>query len=255
MKEIIKVSNLVTKFGTKVVHDSINLHVNSGEIYGIIGGSGSGKTVLLKEMIMLQTPSCGDINILGYELKNISYKDAQALRKKWGVLFQFGALFSSLSVFENIEVLLKEYTDIDKDLRTTIVKSKLDMVGLASSVGSLYPSELSGGMKKRVALARALCMDPKLLFLDEPTSVLDPISARELDRLILDLREVFGMTVVMITHDLESTLSTVDRLCVLADQTIIAEGKLDDVINLDHEFITKFFANKHGGRGDVCIVE
>jgi phospholipid/cholesterol/gamma-HCH transport system ATP-binding protein len=245
MRAIIRVTNVVTKFGDKVVHDGLDLTMNQGEIYGIIGGSGSGKTVLLKEMIMLQTPTSGDIEVLGYNLAHISYQEAQMLRKKWGVLFQFGALFSSLSVAENIEILLKEYTKIKGDMRSKIVFSKLDLVGLPRSVAKLRPSELSGGMKKRAALARALCMEPQLLFLDEPTSGLDPISAREFDRLILDLRDILGTTIVMITHDRKTTLGTVDRLAVIADKRIVAEGEIAQVKQSDHPFVQKFFAQEY----------
>lgn len=243
MMEMIKVEAVVTSFGPTVIHDGINLSVNRGEIYGILGESGAGKTLLLKEMIMLLKPTAGEIMILGDKLSQISYENAQDLRRRWGILFQFGALFTSLTVAENIELKLKEYTDISKKMRDEIVKTKISMVGLPVRAGSLYPSELSGGMIKRASLARALAMDPQLLFLDEPTSGLDPIGARNFDNLILELRELLGITVVMITHDLDSITSIIDRFCVLADKKVIAEGSLEQVLESEHPFIERFFKN------------
>ncbi len=242
---VIEAEGIVTRFGKRVVHDGVNLHVNRGEIYGILGESGSGKSVLMKEMIMLLEPDAGKMTVLGQTLNNISFEDAQTLRRKWGVLFQFGALFSSLTVAENIEVQLKEYTDITKTMRNELVNSKLNMVGLEPSVGALYPSELSGGMIKRAALARALVMEPELLFLDEPTSGLDPIGARNFDELILELRELLGITVVMITHDLDSIFNIVDRMSVLADKHVVAEGNLKNVLQSEHPFVEAFFKNKY----------
>ncbi|SFV53072.1 Methionine ABC transporter ATP-binding protein [hydrothermal vent metagenome] len=246
--EVIKVRDIVTSFGETVIHDKLNLTVNRGEIYGILGESGSGKTLLLKEMIMLHRATSGSITILGNELSSISYQDAQKLRKEWGILFQFGALFTSLTVAENIELQLKEYTNIDKSMRDELVKTKISMVGLPVRAGGLYPSELSGGMIKRVALARALAMDPKLLFLDEPTSGLDPIGARNFDSLILELKELLGITVVMITHDLDTIYSIIDRFSVLADKHVVAEGSLESVIEADHPFVEKFFKNDYAKR-------
>ena len=242
---IISVRDVVTSFGDKVIHNGINLDIKEGEIYAVLGESGSGKTLLIKEMIMLLTPTSGEINILGYNLSSISYKEAQNLRKKWGILFQFGALFSSLNVAENIGIRIDEYTDISKSLRDNIVLSKLNMVGLSSEVASLYPSQLSGGMIKRVALARALAMDPKLLFLDEPTSGLDPVGARAFDKLILELRDLLGITVVIITHDLDSIFSIVDRFSIFADKKVVAEGDLKSVLQSNHPFIEKFFKNDY----------
>lgn len=243
MMEVIKVEDVVTSFGATVIHDGISLSVNRGEIYGILGESGAGKTLLLKEMIMLLKPTAGEITILGDKLSQISYTNAQYLRQRWGILFQFGALFTSLTVAENIEIKLKEYTNISKKMRDEIVKTKISMVGLPVRAGSLYPSELSGGMIKRASLARALAMDPQLLFLDEPTSGLDPIGARNFDNLILELRELLGITVVMITHDLASITTIIDRFCVLADKQVIAEGSLEQVLESEHPFIERFFKN------------
>ncbi len=244
-KRVIEVKDVVTRFGERTIHDGVNLHVEEHEIYGILGESGSGKSVLMKEMIMLLRPTAGKITVLGYDVTDISYEEAQELRREWGVLFQFGALYSSLTVAENIELQLKEYTDLSKQLREELVRTKIAMVGLAPHVGALYPSELSGGMIKRAALARALAMDPKLLFLDEPTSGLDPVGARNFDKLIVELRELLGITVVMITHDLDSIFSIVDRMAVLADKHVVVEGDLKNVLQSTHPFVEAFFKNEY----------
>jgi phospholipid/cholesterol/gamma-HCH transport system ATP-binding protein len=245
MKNVIEVENIVTRFGERLIHDGVNLHVNENEIYAILGESGSGKSVLMKEMIMLLTPQAGKISVLGKNLNNISHEDAQLLRSDWGVLFQFGALYSSLTIAENIAVQLKEYSNISKMMRDKLVRSKLALVGLEPHVGALYPSELSGGMIKRAALARALAMEPCLLFLDEPTSGLDPIGARNFDALIVELRDLLGITVVMITHDLDTIFSIVDRMAVLADKHVVAEGTLKNVLQSKHPFVEAFFKNEY----------
>ena len=245
MNTVVKVEGIVTRFGKRTIHDGVNLHINENEIYGILGESGSGKSVLMKEMIMLLEPIAGKVSVLGKVLNDISYRDAQSLRSDWGVLFQFGALYSSLTIAENIAVQLKEYTNISKMMREKLVRSKLELVGLEPYVGALYPSELSGGMVKRAALARALAMEPKLLFLDEPTSGLDPIGARNFDALIVELRDLLGITVVMITHDLDSIFSIVDRMAVLADKHVVAEGTLENVLQSTHPFVEEFFKNEY----------
>ena len=240
-----KAKNIVTRFGERTIHDGVSLDVKKNEIYGILGESGSGKSVLMKEMIMLLEPNAGEMKVLGHTLNTIGFKEAQLLRREWGVLFQFGALYSSMTIAENIEVQLKEYTDITKEMRNKLVRSKIELVGLDAHVASLYPSELSGGMVKRAALARALVMEPKLLFLDEPTSGLDPVGARNFDKLIVDLRDMLGITVVMITHDLDSIFSIVDRMAVLADKHVVAEGSLKNVLQSEHPFVEEFFKNEY----------
>ncbi len=242
---MIRVEGVVTRFGSRVIHDGVSLHIKRGEIYGILGESGSGKSVLMKEMIMLLAPTAGRIAILGTPLETIGVTEAQALRRKWGVLFQFGALFSSLTIAQNIEVQLKEYTNLTRKMRQALVHSKLTMVGLDASVGLLYPSQLSGGMVKRAALARALAMEPELLFLDEPTSGLDPIGARNFDALIVELRALLGVTVVVITHDLDSVFTIVDRMSVLADKRVVAEGSIDEILTSTHPFVEEFFKNEY----------
>lgn len=247
MKEtIITVSDVVTRFGENVVHDVVSLTVRRGEIYGLMGGSGSGKSSLLKEMVMLLRPQDGEITVLGKKLSTISKKEAAVLRDQWGVLFQAGALYSSLTVEENVGIKLREYTDLPVELVEEIVRMKINMAGLPAEAATLYPAELSGGMIKRVALARALVMDPLLLFLDEPTSGLDPIGAEAFDNLILELREILGLTVVMVTHDLDSIYTTVDRLAVLGEKKVIAEGTLQEVTANNHPIVKEFFGGARG---------
>lgn len=241
---IIEVKDVVTRFGENIVHDKISFNVYEGEIFGLLGGSGSGKSTILKEIIMLLQPVSGDITVLGKKLSSISLEDAHILRTRWGMLFQSGALFSPLTVEENISVALREYTNLEDDLIHDLVRLKIDMVGLPSYAASLYPSELSGGMKKRAALARALAMDPKLLFLDEPTSGLDPVGAQEFDELIVKLRDLLGLTIVMITHDLDSIFTIIDRMAVLGDKKIIAKGTLREILHSSHPFIEAFFKGK-----------
>ena len=241
MKEIIRVEGVQTIFGDKIVHNGLNLHINKGEIYGLLGPSGCGKTTLMREMVMLQEMSAGEINILGHSLNHISHTDAQQLRKDWGVLFQAGALFSSLTIQENIALPLYEYTDLSSSMIEDIVKFKIDIVGLKQNDASLYPSQISGGMKKKAGLARALAMDPKLLFLDEPTSGLDPISARDFDSLILKLRDMLGLTIVMVSHDLQSIYDTLDRAAIIDNKVIAYEGTLENLHTSSSEFIKTFF--------------
>ncbi len=245
MKSVVKIENIVTKFGSKVVHDGINLEVEQNEIYGILGESGAGKSVLLKEMTMLLQPTSGNIYIFGKNINNLSNKEIIELKKNWGVLFQFGALFTSLSVANNIAILLKEYTNISKKMVNYIIDEKLEMVGLDASVKYLYPHELSGGMVKRAALARTLALDPKLLFLDEPTSGLDPVGARGFDELIVSLRDILDLTIVMITHDLDTIHNIVDKLSILADKKVVASGTLEEVLKSNHPFVKKFFKNEY----------
>ncbi|MDF1878901.1 ATP-binding cassette domain-containing protein [Sulfurimonas sp. SAG-AH-194-C20] len=238
---IISIRDIHTQFDEKVVHNGLNLDINEGEIYGLLGPSGCGKTTLLREMVMLQEFSKGSITILDKSLSDISEVDAQKLRREWGVLFQSGALFSSLSIHDNIALPLVEYTDLSSAMIDEIVKFKINIVGLKSGDSKLYPSQISGGMKKKAGLARALAMDPKLLFLDEPTSGLDPISAREFDELILKLRDMLGLTVVMVSHDLRSIYDTLDRVAIIDAKKIVYEGPLIDVKSSKSDFIQTFF--------------
>ncbi len=238
---IIQVKNVQTIFDDRIVHDGLNLSINEGDIYGLLGPSGCGKTTLLREMVMLHKNYNGSINILGNELSGINHKEAQKLRREWGVLFQAGALFSSLTIAENIALPLVEYTNLSAKMIDEIVRFKINLVGLKSADANLYPSQISGGMKKKSALARSLAMDPKLLFLDEPTSGLDPISAREFDNLILKLRDLLGLTIVMVSHDLQSIYDTLDRVAIIDNKKIAYEGSLTDIKSVESEFIQTFF--------------
>ncbi len=245
-KKIIEITDVVTKFGDNVVHDGINLHVNEGEIYGLLGPSGCGKSVLMREMIMLEDFHSGSIELLGQKIESIRTRAAQHLRLKWGVLFQSNALFTSLTVAENIALALQEYTDLSEVIIRDIVAFKIDIVGLKQSDGNLFPSQISGGMKKKAALARALAMDPKILFLDEPTSGLDPISAREFDTLIVKLRDLLNLSVLMVSHDLTSINHTLDRMAVIDNKKIAAEGTLEEIKKIKSPFIERFFDIEEG---------
>ncbi|TXE79636.1 ATP-binding cassette domain-containing protein [Campylobacter peloridis] len=217
---IINAKNIKTYFGKKCVHEDISFSVNENEIFGILGGSGSGKSVLLRQILMLEHFDGGEYEVLGKKLNNISEEDALFLQKQWGVVFQYGALFSFFNILENISIPLVEYTKLNKNDIKEIAMMKLKMVGLDESVAKLYPSELSGGMKKRVAIARALALDSKLLFLDEPTSGLDPYSSREFDELLLSLKQSFKLCVVLITHDKESMKNVLDRFLIIEDKKV-----------------------------------
>ena len=242
MKNIIEVKNVRTVFEQRVVHDGLNLSIKEGQIYGLLGPSGCGKTTLLREMVMLEKVHSGSISVLGHELNYIGHSEAQKLRREWGVLFQAGALFSSLTIKENIALPLIEYTDLSQKMIDEIVEFKVSIVGLKSQDVHLYPSQISGGMKKKAALARSLAMDPKLLFLDEPTSGLDPISAREFDKLILKLRDMLGLSIVMVSHDLQSIYDTLDTVAIIDNKKIVYEGTLDNISSVDSEFIKTFFS-------------
>ncbi len=243
-KIIIEVKDVTTKFGKHVVHDKISIDVKEGEIYGILGGSGSGKTTLLREIIMLQKFQSGSIEILGKKIGQMSHDDIIWLKKNWSVLFQFGALYSSLNVLENVSIPLVEYTNLPKEVITEIALSKLKMAGLKKEATYLFPSELSGGMKKRAALARALVMDPKILFLDEPTSGLDPVGAENFDILIKEIATLLKLTVVLVTHDLHTIEHVLDRFCIIYDKKILFEGTLDEAKKFKHYAIREFLKFK-----------
>ncbi|HEX5623758.1 MAG TPA: ATP-binding cassette domain-containing protein [Sulfuricurvum sp.] len=243
-RPIIHVHDVVTAFGETLIHDHISCTICEHEIYALLGGSGSGKSTLLREMILLERPKSGTISVMGKELRSLTPLEAQDLRQKWGVLFQSGALFSSLTLGQNIELLYHEYTDLPHKLIDELVNLKINLVGLPPHARHLYPSQLSGGMIKRAALARALALDPKLLFLDEPTSGLDPLSSRQFDLLIKQLRDLLGLTVVIVTHDLDTIHHIVDRFSLLGEQKIIAEGTLSEVLAINHPLIEYFFQTK-----------
>lgn len=244
---IIEVRNIVTSFGENLIHDHVNCTVHRNEIYALLGGSGSGKSTLMREMILLERPQSGTIRVLGHDLSTLTPIEAIRLRRSWGVLFQSGALYSSLTVGENIALLYTEYTDLSPKLIDELIQLKINLVGLPPHAKHLYPSQLSGGMVKRAALARALALDPKLLFLDEPTSGLDPLSSRQFDALIQQLRDLLGLTVIMVTHDLDTIHHIVDRFTLLGEKKAIAEGTLKEVLAIDHPIIDYFFQKgQHG---------
>ena len=237
---IIRAQNIITKFGSKCIHNGVSFEVGENEIFGILGGSGSGKSVLLKQMLLLEHFDGGEYEILGFKLRNISEENAQILRSKWCVVFQFAALFSFFSVFENIAIPLKEYTKLDDEAVRELVMMKLKMVGLNDSVLKQYPSELSGGMQKRVAIARALALDSRLLFLDEPTSGLDPYSSREFDDLILKLKQSFDLNIILVTHDKESMKNILDKFIILEDKKVGFYGTFED-LKVQNERLFKRF--------------
>ncbi|AFL67438.1 ABC transporter ATP-binding protein [Sulfurospirillum barnesii] len=239
---VIEAKGIITRFGKHTIHDGVSFSIAKGEIFGLLGGSGSGKTTLLREMILLQKVHGGSMHVLGCDVANVSQQMAQDLRKQWGVLFQFGALFTSLTILENVSIAMKEYTNLPAWLIEKSALMKLSMVGLPSKVATMYPSELSGGMKKRAALARALALDPKLLFLDEPTSGLDPQSARAFDALIQTLRDTLGISVVMVTHDKETIAQVLDRFIILGDQKVKFEGTMALLKQTSDETLKNFLS-------------
>jgi phospholipid/cholesterol/gamma-HCH transport system ATP-binding protein len=242
---IIRVRGLVNRFGTEIVHDSLDLDVFPGEVLAVVGASGSGKSVLLRTIIGLNRPVAGKIEVLGEDILTNTDADQRELEKHWGVLFQDGALFSSLTVAQNIEVPLREYYEMPLRLMDEIAAYKIGIVGLPEGTGEKYPSQLSGGMRKRSGLARALALDPEIVFLDEPTAGLDPIAAADFDVLIRDLRSSLGLTVFMVTHDLDSLFAVCDRVAVLVDKKIRV-GTLEQMLRDDHPWIRAYF---HGPRG------
>ena len=246
VENIIEINKLSTRFGKHVVHSEINLEIRRAEIFALIGGSGSGKSTLLREMILLHRPDSGSIRVLGVDLQKLGDDEALALRQRWGVMFQHGGLFGSLTVTENVGLPLREHTALADVLIDEIAAWKLAMTGLKPEAGAQYPSELSGGMMKRASLARALALDPELLFLDEPTAGLDPDSAGGVDELVLKLRDLFGLTIVMITHDLDLLWQVADRVAVLAEGKVQGVGSMSELSRMDHPGIRKFFDGARG---------
>jgi phospholipid/cholesterol/gamma-HCH transport system ATP-binding protein len=243
---IIRIRGLRNRFGAQVVHDGLDLDVRRGEVMGIVGGSGTGKSVLLRTVVGLNRPAAGTIEVFGKNLATLPPQRRRLEERRWGVLFQNGALFSSLTVAQNIQVPLRENLDLPPRLMDEIAALKIGMVGLPPEAGGKYPSELSGGMKKRAGLARALALDPELLFLDEPTAGLDPIGAAAFDQLIGDLQKALGLTVFMVTHDLDSLHAICDRIAVLADRKVLCVGDIPFLLRQEHPWVREYF---HGPRG------
>ncbi|HZL29983.1 MAG TPA: ABC transporter ATP-binding protein [Pseudolabrys sp.] len=242
---VIKVKNLVVHLDNRNVLNGVHLELVRGEILGFVGASGAGKSVLTRTIVGLLPKTSGTIEVLGVDLDKADHRQTQAIDRRWGVLFQQGALFSSLNVGKNVEFPIREYLRLSNELTQEMAIAKLEMVGLKPDVYRNYPSELSGGMIKRVALARALALDPEILFLDEPTSGLDPISAGEFDQLILTLQETLGISVFMVTHDLDSLHRTCDRIAVLGEGKIIEAGTMDQMLASQHPWLKSYF---HGAR-------
>jgi len=243
----IRVRGLRNAFGYDIVHENIDLDVRRGEILGVVGGSGTGKSVLMRSIIGLQVPEAGSIEVLGQSITADDDAGQSSIRSRWGVLFQGGALFSTLSVAENIEVPLREfYPEIDSRLLAEIAHYKIRLTGLTGDAAIRYPAELSGGMRKRAGLARALALDPELLFLDEPTAGLDPIGAAAFDTLTRDLQQTLGLTVFLITHDLDTLHEICDRVAVIADKQVIAVGTIPELLALDHPWIQAYFKGPRG---------
>ena len=251
---VISVKGLNNAFGEQVIHEELDLEVRRGEILGVVGGSGTGKSVLMRSIIGLQQPVSGEIEVLGQSMLDAEPEALRQIQKRWGVLFQAGALFSTLTVAENVQVPLREYYRLDEALLDDIAAYKISMAGLTPDAGPKYPSELSGGMRKRASLARALALDPLLLFLDEPTAGLDPIGAAAFDDLIRSLRDTLGLTVFLITHDLDTLYAICDRVAVLADRKVLAVGTIPELLAFDHPWIREYFEGPRG-RAAATIAE
>ena len=245
-ENVIEVRRVRNQFGSQVVHQNLDLDVHRGEILGVVGGSGTGKSVLLRTIVGLQTPREGKVEVLGKSVFPLE-ASAKELNEEIGILFQDGALFSSMTVAENVMAPLREHhPEVNNRLAEEIAGMKLSLAGLDEGVGMKMPSELSGGMRKRVALARAMALDPSILFLDEPTAGLDPVGAAKFDELIISLRDNLGLTIFMVTHDLDSLIRDCDRIAVLAEKRVIINAPLDEVRSLDHPWIQEYFSGPRG---------
>lgn len=243
---IVEISNICTRFGEAVVHENVSLSVEKGEIFAIVGGSGCGKSTLLREIILLQPPQSGSIRVFGQEVLGLDDEAALPLRRRWGVMFERGALFSSLTVLENVGLPLREHTDLDDRVINEIAALKIALTGLPPSAGAKFPNELSGGMRKRAALARALALEPELVFLDEPTAGLDPLSASGFDELVKNLKESLGLTIMMVTHDLDLLWRVADRVAVLGENRVLGIGTMTELSQAEHPVIREYF---YGARG------
>lgn len=243
---IIRIRDLRTAYGSHVVHEHLDLDIRRGEIIGIIGPSGCGKSVLLRAITGLKEFETGSIEVFGERLETLDEAERSEIEQRWGVMFQDGALFSNLTVRENVEVPMKEHTEIGPQLRHELADMKIRMAGLNADAGAKYPSDLSGGMRKRAALARALALDPELLFLDEPTAGLDPITAEGFDALIRSLQQALGLTVFLVTHDVDTLHATCDRIAVLGEKHVLAVGTIDELRAFNHPWVQEYFCGPRG---------
>ena len=238
---VIRVRGLRNQFGAQVVHDGLDLDVWRGEVLGVVGGSGTGKSVLLRTIIGLNKPAAGEIEVLGVDVVNGAAEERHKVEQRWGVAFQDGALFSSLSVLQNVQAPMREHLDLSQSLMDALGALKISLVGLPQNSCPKFPSELAGGMRKRAALARALALDPEIVFLDEPTAGLDPIGAAAYDELIGALQRALGLTVFMVTHDLDSLYAICDRVAVLAEKRVLVEGPIEQMTEVDHPWVREYF--------------
>jgi phospholipid/cholesterol/gamma-HCH transport system ATP-binding protein len=243
---IIRVRDLKVAFGSSVVLEHLNLDIPKGEVVGVIGPSGCGKSVLLRAITGLKSPESGSVEVFGERLETLSRDERTAIERRWGIMFQDGALFSNLSVRENVMVPMKEHTQLSRPLMHDLADMKIRLSGLAASAGDKYPSDLSGGMRKRAALARALALDPELLFLDEPTAGLDPITAAAFDTLVRSLQRALGLTVFLVTHDVDTLYATCDRIVVLGEKKVLAVGTIPELREVEHPWIQEYFSGPRG---------
>lgn len=244
-ENVIEVRGLRTRFGDHVVHEGLDLDLRRGEILGVVGGSGTGKSVLLRTIVGLRQPQGGQIRVFGQEVGSLSGPDREALERRWGIMFQDGALFSSLNVRENVEVPLRAVPGLTPEQRSGLAQLKVSMAGLPWNANAKFPSDLSGGMRKRAGLARALALDPEIVFLDEPTAGLDPIGADAFDRLIVSLRDALNLSVFLVTHDLDTLHACCDRIAVLAEKKVLTTGTMAEMLQVDHPWVREYF---HGPR-------
>ncbi|WP_444666377.1 ABC transporter ATP-binding protein [Cereibacter changlensis] len=249
-ENIIEVRGLKNQFGRNVIHEDLDLDVKRGEVLGIVGGSGTGKSVLLRSIVGLQKPKEGSIKAFGIDVLKADPKEMAEVENRWGVMFQDGALFSSLTVRENVEAPMRARLKLDAKTRSALADLRIAMVGLPPKATTLYPSELSGGMRKRAGLARALALDPDIVFLDEPTAGLDPIGASDFDTLIKSLQKAMGLTVFMVTHDLDTLHATCDRVAVLAEKKVLVTGTMAEMLDVDHPWVREYF---HGPRAHAAM--
>ncbi|MBA2711010.1 MAG: ATP-binding cassette domain-containing protein [Tatlockia sp.] len=240
---VIEITGLKNYLGGQWVHSDVNLKIEQGEILAIIGGSGSGKTTILRSLLMLLKPTEGSIKIFGEDITTLSGPKANSIRRRWGMMFQHSALFSAMTVIENITFPMREFTNLDPKLMEELAMLKISLVGLSKDAAGKYPSELSGGMQRRAAAARALAMDPELLFLDEPTTGLDPRSARLFDELVVFLRETLNLTIVMISHDIESLKISADRVAFVGEGKILAIAPIEELMENPHPLISDYFSS------------
>ena len=247
---VIEVRGLVTRFGTHVVHEGLDLDVYRGEVLGVVGGSGTGKSVLLRAIVGLKQPDAGSVRVFGTDVLHASEGERAAIERRWGVMFQDGALFSALSVQENVEAPMREQLHIGAPVRKALAALKVAMAGLPPDAGPKFPSELSGGMRKRAGLARALALDPEIVFLDEPTAGLDPIGAAAFDELIRKLTDALGLTVFLVTHDLDSLHAIADRIAVLSQKKVLVTGTMQDMLEVDDPWVREYF---HGPRARAAL--